>query len=115
MCITNSAGIDVVPKSDADGNLVDSPILAQDVSFSVSADGLIVLIGDAAGDDATRILIGEVPGQIDIGDVAGSINSTVLTVDDVNQVVRITNVPTSDPHIVNAIYSVSGTLHISSG
>lgn len=54
-------------------------------------------------------------GKTSIGSLFENGNATYLTVDDVNQVITITNMPTSDPHIVNALYSVDGVLHISNG
>jgi hypothetical protein len=56
-----------------------------------------------------------VQGVVKIGDAGGDNNSTTVTVDDVQQLILLTNVPTSDPHVLHAVYSSSGTLKISAG
>jgi hypothetical protein len=54
-------------------------------------------------------------GVVAVGDAAGGNNGTTLTVDDVQQLILLTNVPTSDPAVANAIWSDGGTLKISAG
>lgn len=52
-------------------------------------------------------------GQISIGDPNGSGNNTKIVIDDLNLLIKLTNLPTSDPGVTNAIWNDSGTLKIS--
>lgn len=54
-------------------------------------------------------------GVTAIGSINENGNATYITIDDVNQLVTITNLPTSDPHVVGALYNVNGVLHVSGG
>lgn len=50
-----------------------------------------------------------------MGDGDGENNGTVVEVDDDAQLIKLTNVPTSDPTVMGAIWSDSGVLKISAG
>lgn len=54
-------------------------------------------------------------GVTAIGSISDNGNATYITIDDVNQLVTITNLPTSDPHVVGALYNINGVLHVSGG
>ena len=50
-----------------------------------------------------------------IGDGQGEGNSTQLIVDDPNQLIKLTNLPTSDPAVLNALWNDAGVVKISAG
>lgn len=54
-------------------------------------------------------------GVLALGDAAEDNNGTLVTIDDVQQLILLTNIPTADPHVANALWSSSGTLKISAG
>lgn len=54
-------------------------------------------------------------GVVALGDAAGDNNSTTLTIDDVQQLILLTNVPTADPLVAGAIWNSVGTLKLSAG
>lgn len=54
-------------------------------------------------------------GVLALGDGAGDNNGTTVTIDDVQELILLTNVPTADPAVAGAIWSDSGTLKISAG
>ncbi len=76
----------------------------------------------AAGDPSVEIqatgysyLKNTSQGVLKLGDAAGGNNSTTVTVDDVQQLILLTNVPTADPHVFGAIWNSSGILQLSAG
>jgi len=62
-----------------------------------------------------RIDIASYTGSTRIGDVYAAGHGTMIIVDDLNQLIKLIGVPTSDPHVVNALYNDAGTLKISAG
>lgn len=54
-------------------------------------------------------------GVVVVGDAGGGNNLTTVTVDDVRQLILLSNVPTADPVIAGAIWNDAGTLKISAG
>jgi hypothetical protein len=143
--VTNSAPEHYATRSDANGNLVaarlyDGPYAMVATNFFIADEGFLSTKyatfamglnayggGNSVSVDFYSVFMRGNGGQSGVylnwqGDgitAIGSIfengNQTYLTIDDVNQVITITNMPTSDPHIVNALYSVDGAVHISGG
>lgn len=54
-------------------------------------------------------------GIVVLGDGTGDNNGTMITIDDVAQLIKLANIPTSDPAVLNALWSDSGTLKLSAG
>lgn len=54
-------------------------------------------------------------GVVALGDGADGNNGTTVTIDDVQQLILLTNLPTSDPLVENALWSDGGTIKISAG
>lgn len=81
---------------------------------SVSVDETTANMQGASGQSAMVVDFGGA-GITAMGSIFENGNATYLTVDDVRQVVTISNMPASDPHIVGALYSVGSVVHISNG
>lgn len=54
-------------------------------------------------------------GVVALGDGSGDNNGTTVTIDDIQQLILLSNVPTADPVVAGAIWNSSGTLKISAG
>jgi hypothetical protein len=66
--------------------------------------------------DAQNKIAGiQTTGEAYIGDPNSYGNGTYIEVDDDAQLVKITNLPTADPHVAGALYTIAGTLHVSAG
>lgn len=81
-----------------------------------------VVANAASGDPSVEVqatgysyLKNTAQGVVALGDGAGDNNGTAITIDDVQQLILLTNVPTADPTVAGAIWSESGTLKISAG
>lgn len=82
---------------------------------SISLTEFTANILGASGASGVAVDFETVPGVTAIGDVLANGNQTLLKVDDVQKVIILSNVPSTDPQIVGAIYSDNGVLRISGG
>lgn len=58
---------------------------------------------------------GDETGTAKMGDTQSDHNGTMIVVDDLIGAIKLVNLPTSDPHVVDQVYNSSGTLKISAG
>lgn len=143
--ITNSAPEHYVTRSDTNGNLIAAhlqdgpyamvatgPFIA-DEGFRSTKDAYFAmgLYAETGGNglnvDFWSIFMHGNGGQSGIylnwhgtgitaiGSIFEEGNQTYISIDDVNQLVTITNLPTSDPHVVGALYVVDGVMRVSGG
>jgi hypothetical protein len=60
-------------------------------------------------------LVGSSDGSTKLGDALAENNGTRLEIDDVNQWIKLFNLPTSDPGELNALWKDGVTIKISAG
>lgn len=60
-------------------------------------------------------LVNTAQGVLVLGDGLNANNGTRITIDDVNELIKLHNLPTANPAVANALWSDGGTLKISSG
>lgn len=82
--------------------VVASALGADPASVQVQATGYVYLINTAQG-----VLV--------LGDGAGVNNGTRIVIDDVSELIKLVNLPTSDPTTADALWNDAGTLKISAG
>lgn len=128
-----SGTTNVLPKFDGAGNFTDSRIEDDGTDITIKSPGGITTIGDLDGDSGnTKLIVDNTNSQVTlvagnqagmfadasthitrVGDAIGNGNGTYISIDDMQQLIILSPLPTSDPGVVGALYQVAGAVMIS--